>query len=121
MPYHEPDPSDPNVLVGSGTPCSEEELLEMAGAFSSELAQMGHDETHILGLFRKPFYAGPHLAWRSLGEDRVQRIVSEATEFWGHCRAAVRDAQPGSQPGRTKLLWPEDQPDAQSTHGRGRR
>jgi hypothetical protein len=109
MPYHEPDPTDPSMLVGVGMECTEEQLREMAGSFASEMAQSGHDPTAIVGLFEDPFYAGPNLAWRTLGGDEVRRIVDESVEFWNHCRVVVKDSTPrGSS--RGSLLWPKSAP-----------
>jgi hypothetical protein len=105
MPYHEPDPTDPTLRVGVGMECSEDEMREMAGCFAGELAQIGHDAPRILALFRDPFYAGPHLAWRILGEDEVRRIIDESVDFWSHCRAVVTDRAEGDS-GSGELLWP---------------
>ena len=102
MPYHEPDPSDPNMLVGVTVNCSAEELSEMAAAFSSELAALGHDVPGILELFRQPAYAGAHLAWRELGEAEVRSIVEQSVEFWSHVHVRVTDAAPPKR----ELLWP---------------
>jgi hypothetical protein len=91
MPYNDPDPGDPSVLVGVGLSCSEKELREMAASFAAELAEIGYDEDRILGIFQKPFYAGPHMAWRQLGETQIRVVVSEAVEFWSHCKVVVKD------------------------------
>jgi len=91
MPYREPDPSDPSMLVGVAVSGSEEELREMAAAFAGELAQIGHDAPAILRLFRDPCHAGAHLAWRVLGAEEVRRIVEEAVEFFSHCHVVVQD------------------------------
>jgi hypothetical protein len=106
MPYHEPDPTDPSMLVGVGLECSEDDLREMAGSFSSEMAQSGRDAAGIVDLFRDPFYAGPNLAWRNLGETEVRRIVGESVEFWKHCRVVVNDPARGGS-GHGDLLWPK--------------
>ncbi len=91
MPYDEPDPQDPSMLVGVGLPCGEEEVEEMAASFASELAQIGHGEEHILRIFGNAFYAGAHMAWVQLGEMKIRDLVSEAVEFWSHCRVSVKD------------------------------
>jgi hypothetical protein len=98
MPYRDPDPTDPSMLVGTAVECSSEELNEMAASFASELAQMGHHRDGILGLFRHPSYAGPNLAWSALGERRIGEIVEEAVAFWSRLRFVDRDAEPA--PGR---------------------
>jgi hypothetical protein len=109
MPYHEPDPTDPSMLVGVGTECTEDELRDMAGCFAGEMAQSGHDPAAIVGLFKDPFYAGPNLAWRALGESEVRRIVDESVEFWNHCRVVVKDGAPCDS-GSGRLLWPKPAP-----------
>ena len=104
MPYHDPDPTDPSMLVGVGVTCSDEDLRSMAASFASELAQLGNDARRIVSLFEKPFYAGPHLAWRTLGEEQVRHIVKESVEFWSHCRVVVTAAGPDRAVGRGRLL-----------------
>ena len=91
MPYDEPDPQDPSMLVGVGLPCGSEEVEEMAASFASELAQIGYEEGHILRIFRNGFYAGAHVAWVQLGDKRIHDLVSEAVEFWSHWRVTVQD------------------------------
>jgi len=80
------------MLVGSVTGCTPDELREMAGSFAGEMAWLGYAGPRILELFRKPFYAGPHLAWQELGEEAVRRIIEESVEFWSHCRVVVKDS-----------------------------
>ena len=83
MPYGEPDPTDPNVLVGVALPADIEATRDMAWVFSEEFARMGFDAPRILGLFRSPFYAGAHQALRLLGEAEVTTIVEECVGVWG--------------------------------------
>jgi hypothetical protein len=91
MPYHEPDPSDPNVLVGVSLPGDEETTREMAAAFAEEFALLGFDEERLMSLFRRPHYEGAHRAYLLLGEEEIRRMVIEATEFFGRFRVVVRD------------------------------
>ena len=87
MPYGEPDPTDPNVLVGVALPADIEATRDMAWVFSEEFARMGFDARRILGLFRSPFYAGAHQVLRLLGEAEVTTIVEECVGVWGaHAR-----------------------------------
>ena len=89
MPYRDPDPTDPNVLVGVELPADDEATREMAWVFAEEFARMGFDARRILGLFRSPFYAGAHTAWRALGEVEIGAVVEECVGVWGsHRRAA---------------------------------
>jgi hypothetical protein len=83
MPYREPDPSDPNVLIGVGVAADAGSTRDMAWVFAEEFARLGYDARRILGLFRTPFYAGAHRAWRALGETEVAAIVEECVAVWG--------------------------------------
>ena len=83
MPYGEPDPSDPNVLVGVAVPADAETTRAMAWVFAEEFARMGYNRRRILGLFRSPFYAGVHRSWRALGEAEVTAIVEQCVSVWG--------------------------------------
>lgn len=91
MPYDDPDPQDPMLLVGVSLPGDEASQTEMVYGFAEEFARMGFDEEHILSLFRTPFYAGAHAAWRELGEDRVASIVRETLAVWGRFQPVDRD------------------------------
>ena len=82
MPYRDPDPTDPSVLVGVAVPADPEAMREMAWVFAEEFARMGYDAARILAVFRSPFYAGAHHAWRTLGEAEVAAIVEECVTFW---------------------------------------
>jgi len=93
MPYGDPDPADPQVLVGVGLPAEAETMREMAYVFAEEFARMGFDARRILRLFAHPFYAGAHRAYRALGEPAVSEIVEECVGVWG--RRARRGAPAG--------------------------
>jgi hypothetical protein len=86
MPYGDPDPADPDILVGVALPAGAETMREMAYIFAEEFARMGYDETRLLRLFRNPFYAGLHQAFRALGEPVVREIVAECVRAWGSGR-----------------------------------
>jgi hypothetical protein len=83
MPHGEPDPGDPTVLVGVALPADLEAMRDMAWVYAEEFARLGHARRRILGLFRSPFYAGAHRAWRALGEAEVTAIVDECASVWG--------------------------------------
>jgi hypothetical protein len=91
MPYQDPDPSDPNVLVGVSLPGDEETTREMAAAFVEEFALLGFDEERLMSLFRRPHYEGAHRAYLLLGEEEIRRMVAEATRFFGRFRVVVYD------------------------------
>jgi hypothetical protein len=90
MPYDDPEPDDPHVLVGVSLPGDASATREMAEAFSDEFAQMGFDRDRILRLFRTPFYAGAHAALQLLGEAEVGRIVDESLRVFGGRRPCLR-------------------------------
>ena len=103
MPYHEPDPSDPNVLVGVSLPGDEETTRKMAIAFAEEFALLGFDQKRLLNVFRTPDYEGAHRAYLLLGEEEILRIIGEATKFFGRFRVVVHD-RPEEQAERAENL-----------------
>ena len=82
MPYNDPDPSDPNMLVGVMLPADAAATTEMAYVFAEEFARMGHDKQQILALFKNPYYGGAHGAYQSLGEAAIEAIVDECINAW---------------------------------------
>ena len=91
MSYDEPEPDDPQELVGVELPGDESVTREMAAAFADEFAQLGLTRAQILALFRKAEYSGAHQAWRLLGEGEVARMVDESLAVWGRFRCVVTD------------------------------
>ena len=83
MPYKEPDPSDPNMLVGVELPATADTTEEMAYVFAEEFARMGFDKAKIIKLFSRPFYAGSHRAYQELGAEKIKKIVEECLEILG--------------------------------------
>ena len=96
MPYTDADPTDPNVLVGVLLPAEAETMREMAWVFAEEFARMGYGEARLLRVFRSPFYAGAHQAYRVLGEQAVSEIVRECVRAWGRGRLP---SEGGPRPG----------------------
>ncbi len=92
MPYDDPDPTDPSMLIGVEVPATEGSDLEMAYVYAEEFARLGFSEQQLLSLFRQPFYAGAHRALGTLGEQKVKSIIREAIEVWGNFRFVVQDA-----------------------------
>lgn len=86
MPYDDPDPTDPQMLVGVVLESSPEATREMAQVFADEFARMGHTARQILGLFENPFYAGAHGAYRALGHDAIREIADAAAARWPRIR-----------------------------------
>jgi|SRR6188508_2421863 hypothetical protein len=91
MPYDDPDPSDPQELVGVSLPGDDEVTRAMAAAFADEFAQLGYTRDEILELFRAPFYAAIHRAWQLLGEAEIARMVGESVAVWSRVRTVVTD------------------------------
>jgi hypothetical protein len=96
MPYDEPDETDPMMLVGVELPADGLASLETAMVFAEEFARMGFDEEKLMGVFRNPFYAGAHQAYRALGEEKVAGIVRENVRFWGAVRFRERESDPAT-------------------------
>ncbi len=86
MPYGDPDPTDPSMLVGVLLPGKQDSMREMASVFADEFARMGYPPEQVLALFRNPFYGGAHAALQALGADAVCEIVKEAAARWPRVR-----------------------------------
>ena len=93
MPYTDPDPTDPSVLVGVGLSVDADATTDMAYVFAEEFARMGYDAEGLMRLFRDPFYAGAHDAYQRLGEAEARRIAEECAGVWGSLRVAVQDSE----------------------------
>ena len=93
MPYNDPDPSDPNVLVGVVLPADAEAMREMAYVFAEEFVRMGYGKSQLLSVFQNPFYAGAHGAYRTLGEAEILTIIDECMNAWGRRTVKVLDVQ----------------------------
>ena len=90
MPYNDPDPTDPNMLVGVELPADVDTTEDMAYVFAEEFARLGFDKNKIMRLFSHPFYAGSHRAYQELGAERIEEIVDECLAIWGEPK---RDAK----------------------------
>jgi hypothetical protein len=86
MPYDDPDPTDPSMLVGVMLPAAAETMTEMAYVFAEEFARLGYDQKRILWLFKNPFYGGAHGAYQALGEKTIRAIIDECLTVWGSAR-----------------------------------
>ena len=53
MPFKDPDPTDPNVLVGVMLPADAEATRDMAYVFAEEFARLGYTREQLLWLFQK--------------------------------------------------------------------
>ena len=91
MPFKDPDPTDPNVLVGVMLPADAEAMRDMAYVFAEEFARLGYRRDQLLWLFKNPFYGGAHGAYRSLGEQETLSIIDECLNVWGSVKVRVQD------------------------------
>jgi hypothetical protein len=93
MPFRDPDPTDPNMLVGVLLPADAEASRDMAYVFAEEFARLGYDRGQLLGLFKTPFYGGAHGAYQQLGETEILSIIDECLAVWGSVKIMVQDVQ----------------------------
>jgi len=93
MPFKDPDPTDPNMLVGVMLPADAEATREMAYVFAEEFARMGYTRGQLLSLFQNRFYGGAHGAYQALGENGTLEIIDECLNAWGNFRVSVQDVQ----------------------------
>jgi len=99
VPYRDPDPGDPSVLVGVGLPAEPESVRLMAEVFAEEFARLGYGRAEIVRLFERPFYAGAHRAWCRLGRETIEQIVDQSLEVWGRMRLVDRAAPSAPEAG----------------------
>jgi hypothetical protein len=92
MPFNDPDPTDPNLLVGVVLEADAEATRDMAYVFAEEFARLGYTREPLLWLFKNPFYGGAHGAYRSLGEKEILSIIDECLNVWGSVRINIQDA-----------------------------
>ena len=91
MPFQDPDPTDPNMLVGVVLPANEEATREMAYVFAEEFARFGYTREQLLWLFKNPFYGGAHGAYQALGENETIAIIDECLNAWGGAKFSILD------------------------------
>jgi hypothetical protein len=91
MPFKDPDPTDPNILVGVMLPADAEATRDMAYVFAEEFARMGYTREQLLWLFKNPFYGGAHGAYRALGESETLSIIDECLNAWGQAKFSILD------------------------------
>jgi len=92
MPYKDPDPTDPNMLVGVMLPADAEAIRDMAYVFAEEFARMGYTRDQLLGLFKNPYYGGAHGAYRKLGNKEILDIIDECLNAWGQANFSILDS-----------------------------
>jgi hypothetical protein len=93
MPFKDPDPTDPNMLVGVMLPADAESTRDMAYVFAEEFARLGYDRDQLLGLFKTPYYGGAHGAYQQLGGTEILSIIDECLAVWGSVKITAQDVQ----------------------------
>ena len=91
MPFKDPDPADPNMLVGVILSADAEATRDMAYVIAEEFARLGYTRELLLSLFKNPFYGGAHGAYRALGEAEILAIIEECVNAWGKARFSILD------------------------------
>jgi hypothetical protein len=107
MPFKDPDPTDPNMLVGVMLPADAEATRDMAYVFAEEFARLGYTREQLLSLFKNPFYGGAHGAYRALGEEETLSIIDECLCAWGQARFSILDF-------RFSITGGDNNPDSES-------
>jgi hypothetical protein len=92
MPFKDPDPTDPNMLVGVVLPADAEATRDMAYVFAEEFARLGYTREQLLWLFKNPFYGGAHGAYQALGESETLSIIDECLNAWGQAKFSILDS-----------------------------
>ncbi|HEY3244170.1 MAG TPA: hypothetical protein VGM03_12560 [Phycisphaerae bacterium] len=83
MPYDDPDPVDPMVLNAMAFDVEDEAAIrEMAECFIEEYFRLGFEPERILHMFRVRGYAGPNLAYYTLGEPVIRTMINELAPLW---------------------------------------
>jgi hypothetical protein len=98
MPFKDPDPTDPNMLVGVMLLADAEATRDMAYVFAEEFARLGYTREQLLWLFKNPFYGGAHEAYQTLGENETLSIVDECLNTWGSMKIRIQDVQNDQPP-----------------------
>ncbi len=85
MPYGEPDATDPMTLHGVVMKTEDDRAMhEMAECFVEEYIRIGFEPERILRMFRTRGYAGPNLAYQTLGDDAIRAIIHEQMALRNH-------------------------------------
>ncbi len=94
MPHGDPDPTDPLTLHGVVVETQDGQAMrEMAECFVEEYIRLGFDPDRILQLFQTRGYAGPFLAYQTLGDEAIRSLIAEHLERRGRLQRG-----PGAPP-----------------------
>lgn len=109
MPYQDPDPTDPNMLVGVLLPADAEATRDMAYVFAEEFARLGYTREQLISLFKNPFYGGAHGAYRQLGATEILSIIDECIAAWGRNIIEIQDVQDETNDGNARREESDDE------------
>lgn len=73
-PYETDDPLEPTAIALGA---EREDVAYMGRCFVEEFARLGYRQNALLAFFRNPFYQGPHMVYRQLGEGFVLDLIEE--------------------------------------------
>ncbi len=97
MPYEDPDPTDPMTFHGVEVETDDPGAMdEMALCFVEEYARLGLSGEAILKIFADGGYAGPALAMRHLGRDRIAATIERQLRLRGPQSGRVPVERSGS-------------------------
>ena len=78
MPKDRFEQDDPLELVGVALPAEgPDTTIEMGRCFMEEFLRMGWSQARILKTFSNPFFRGPFLVHRCLGDEGVKGLLAE--------------------------------------------
>ena len=84
MPYEDPDATDPMMLHGTVFETEDDQALrEMTECFIEEYMRLGFSPDRVLKMFATPGYAGPYMAYQSLGEQTIKTLINEYAQRFG--------------------------------------
>lgn len=90
MPYGDPDITDPMTLNAVALEVDDPACVRnMAECFVEEYVRLGFDAPRIVELFRGAEYAGPGLAYRTLGEPAILQLIELEFLRRGRCIATA--------------------------------
>ena len=102
MPYDDPDATDPMTLRGVVVETENEDAIrDMAECFVEEYMRSGFDAERIMKMFKTQGYVGPFLAYQTLGEDAIRRVIAELEPLWSGRRPEAQSTPDTN--GRTSL------------------
>ncbi len=97
MPYDDPDPTDPMTLHGVAVETEDDgPMIDMALCFVEEYLRSGFDADRVLQVFKTQGYAGPYLAFQSLGEDAIRKMIEEQSSLRNLHRAPPDERADGT-------------------------